>query len=330
MQPWLQFVLIFFFPSAVLGQEMEGQTDGVIPPTFKTAEVSVTSHSRIALPLGVRMAGADKLHSDGLTGKGVRVGVIDTGIDADHLGFHGMVKHRKWYRQGPLKKHGTHVAGTIHMLAPEAEIFDYRIFGTEGEISTDDALSIAIRHAVDDGCDVINMSLGMDFPDPIVGEAIAYAYENGVLMIVAAGNDGDGDVLTNEMKWPAMRPEVISIAAVKKESNLPVAYFSNSNNEVDYAHVGFDILSFKAGGGLQTMDGTSMAAPHVCGLVAALMTEGGIYSRYIKDDASLRFVLNAYFLTDIGLTGPDNSTGLGFLSYLNEEESYALWREVHP
>jgi hypothetical protein len=73
-----------------------------------------------------------------------------------------------------------------------------------------------------------------------------------------------------------------------------------------------------------------MAAPHVCGLVAALMTEGGIYSRYIKDDASLRFVLNANFLTDIGLTGPDNSTGLGFLSYLNEEEAYALWREVHP
>ncbi len=193
----------YFFSSAVLGQEMEGQTDGVIPPTFKTAEVSVTSRSHIALPPGVRMAGAYKLHSDGLTGKGVRVGVIDTGIDADHPGFHGMVKHRKWYRQGPLLSeddHGTHVAGTIHMLAPEAEIYDYRIFGTEGEISADDALPIAIRHAVDDGCDVINMSLGMDFPDPIVGEAIAYAYEKGVPLIVAVGNDGDGDVLTNEMK----------------------------------------------------------------------------------------------------------------------------------
>ncbi len=52
-----------------------------------------------------------------------------------------------------------------------------------------------------------------------------------------------------------MRPEVISIAAVKKERNWPVAYFSNSNYEVDYAHVGFNIRSFKAGGGFQTMAG---------------------------------------------------------------------------
>ena len=73
-----------------------------------------------------------------------------------------------------------------------------------------------------------------------------------------------------------------------------------------------------------------MATPHVCGLIAALMTKEGMYRKYIKDDASLRFVLNAKFLTDIGLTGPDNLTGLGFLSYLNAEESHALWREVHP
>ena len=54
-----------------------------------------------------------------------------------------------------------------------------------------------------------------------------------------------------------MRPEVISIAAVKKKENLPVADFSNSNDEVDYAQVGFDVLSFKPGGGLQIKDGKS-------------------------------------------------------------------------
>jgi hypothetical protein len=64
-----------------------------------------------------------------------------------------------------------------------------------------------------------------------------------------------------------------------------------------------------------------MATPHVCGLVAALMTMGGKYSDIIKDDASLREVLNEKYVRDIGVTGPDNETGLGFLTYLDETES---------
>jgi subtilisin family serine protease len=71
--------------------------------------------------------------------------------------------------------------------------------------------------------------------------------------------------------------------------------------------------------------GTSMATPHVCGLVAALMTKGGKYSDVIKDDASLREVLNEEYVRDIGVKGPDNETGLGFLSYLDEKQHDELW-----
>lgn len=63
-----------------------------------------------------------------------------------------------------------------------------------------------------------------------------------------------------------------------------------------------------------------MAAPHVCGLVAALMTKGGKYSDVITHDASLREVLNEKYLRDIGVKGPDNETGLGFLTFLDETE----------
>jgi hypothetical protein len=63
-----------------------------------------------------------------------------------------------------------------------------------------------------------------------------------------------------------------------------------------------------------------MATPHVCGLVTALLTKGGPYSDLVEDDASLRKLLNEKFVVDIGVTGPDNATGLGFLTYLNEEE----------
>ncbi len=62
-----------------------------------------------------------------------------------------------------------------------------------------------------------------------------------------------------------------------------------------------------------------MATPHVCGLVAALLTKDGPYSDVVKDDASLRSILGKLAI-DIGVTGPDNATGLGFLSYLNKAE----------
>ena len=68
-----------------------------------------------------------------------------------------------------------------------------------------------------------------------------------------------------------------------------------------------------------------MATPHVCGLVTALLTKGGPYSDLVEDDASLRKLLNEKFCVDIGVTGPDNATGLGFLTYLNAEEHKVLW-----
>ena len=154
------------------------------------------------LPLGVKLTGADKLRAAGLNGKGVRVAVIDSGVDADHTGFHGQVKQQVWHRYGtPLSEddHGTHVAGTIHMMAPEAEIYDYRVFGAEGN-GIDISIARSIRQAVEDGCDVINMSLGGPFASWNIGRAVQYAYENNVHMIVAAGNEGDDNILTNERR----------------------------------------------------------------------------------------------------------------------------------
>lgn len=84
------------------------------------------------------------------------------------------------------------------MMAPEAEIYDYRVFGRFGFSSINKSIARAIRSAMEDGCDIINMSLGAARRDPQIYEAVKEAYDEGVLMVAAAGNSGDGNVLTNE------------------------------------------------------------------------------------------------------------------------------------
>ncbi|CAB9530509.1 Subtilisin-like protease 1 (Fragment) [Seminavis robusta] len=266
-----------------------------------------------ALPEGVILTGGEKLHKEGLTGKGVRVAVIDSGIDQEHPGFRGQVKHKVWLRSGtPLEEddHGTHVAGTIHLMAPDAELYDYRVFGRTG-MGISAAIAKAIREATDSGCQVINMSLGGPFPTPSIKSAVEYAASKGVVMVCAAGNEGDNNPLTNEISYPAAYGECISVAAVSKKDGFPVAVFSNSNAQVDYAGIGVDVVSFKPGGGYQQMSGTSMASPHVAGLVACLMTNGKTNSNNIRE------TLNDISI-DIGTEGMDNETGVGFATYLDE------------
>mmetsp|Transcript_25744 Transcript_25744/g.37754 ORF Transcript_25744/g.37754 Transcript_25744/m.37754 type:complete len:365 (+) Transcript_25744:294-1388(+) len=314
------------------------------------------------IPQGIKITGGIKLRDAGYTGKGVKVAVIDSGVDKDHPGFNGKVVKQQFYRSGtPLSEdyHGTHVAGTVHLMAPEAEIYDYRVFGGSGKYSVDQAIVLAIDEARADGCNVINMSLGGPAPFPPIQRAVKRAYDAGIIVVCAAGNDGDDNPLTNEVSWPAAYTECISVAAVQKRDGLPVARFSNSNSQVDYSGIGVNVLSFKPGGGVMRLSGTSMACPHVAGLIASILTRelkdgnvtkpeepgGGTGAccdlfgsgsstevatpsasgdfKGVKDDATLRKVLNEKFLIDIGITGPDNETGLGFLSYLSKDELMA-------
>jgi subtilisin family serine protease len=270
------------------------------------------------------LTGGEKLRAEGLTGKGIKVAVIDSGVDDTHPGFNGKVVQQQWFRWGtPLSDddHGTHVAGTIHMMAPDAELYDYRVFGEEAGFDVDEAIAVAIVEAVYDGCHVINMSLGGRWPSLNIRTAVQYAESNGVIVVCAAGNEGDDDPLTNERGYPALWPEAISVAAVGKAEGFPVAKFSSSNPQVDYSGIGVDVTSFKPGGGLQQMSGTSMACPHVAGLIAALLSdERLIFEPGSKKDDFVREHLEKYHVVDIEKVGPDNATGIGFLTYLDKDE----------
>jgi hypothetical protein len=131
-------------------------------------------------------------------------------------------------------------------------------------------------------------------------------------------NDHTGNICT--YRYPANFRQCVNIGAVAKKDNLPRAWFTNTNDGVDYCGIGVDVVSFRPDGTFQEMSGTSMATPHVCGFITALMTKGGAYSDIIKDDKSCRALLNEKFVIDVGTEGIDNATGLGFLTYLTRDE----------
>ncbi|WP_342542370.1 S8 family serine peptidase [Paenisporosarcina sp. FSL H8-0542] len=173
--------------------------------------------------------GLNRLHAEGYTGKGIKIGILDTGIDYNHpdlkdayKGGHDFVDddsdpmettYADWKKSGKPEmngstyytNHGTHVAGIIGSrgvakdteyttvgAAPEADIYAYRVLGPYGSGQSDDIIA-AVDRAVKDDMDVINMSLGNSLNDPLYATSIAVnnAVLSGVTTVVAAGNSGD-------------------------------------------------------------------------------------------------------------------------------------------
>lgn len=182
-------------------------------------------------------------------------------------------------------------------VAPKAKLRDYRVFDQWGfpirlkdpaafverrrrnpklRLSINDvyfpieeaSIAQAIRDAVADGCDVINMSLGGGPPDRETQEAIQEARSKGVAVIAAAGNKGAG-----QRSYPAAYEETLSVAAVNvklPEGRVEKVWFSNDDSEVDVAADGYFLFSTYPRGEYQAISGTSMATPCVAGMAALL------------------------------------------------------------
>jgi thermitase len=250
---------------------------------------------------------------------GVKIGIVDTGIDQTHPELSGKVANCADSVGGVLMEgecvddslHGTHVAGTIAAKANNATgvagvDFDASLVickalrGGAGVGLTSDVAS-CITWAHSKGAKVISMSLGGG-ASTTLQNAVAAAWENGSatgsVLVAAAGNDGDSTV-----NYPAGYAQVVSVAAT--DSNDAKADFSNTNADVEVAAPGVDILSTIPGGQYATLSGTSMATPHASGVTGVLWqlfpadTAAGIRSRL--DGA----------VDDLGPAGRDQSFGFG-------------------
>ncbi len=212
------------------------------------------------------------------TGSGVRVGLIDGGVNFDHPEFaeySGQIVSRWDYIDGDslaidepggsCSGHGTLVAGVIRLIAPDADIYVYRVLDTAGR---GDGYSVAeaVLQAAEDSCSVINLSLGMVGKHPALDDALKLLRHAPITMVAAAGNDStDQGVI---FPFPANRTYCQTVAAL--DSTNQKADFSNYGQKVNVCAPGTWIYGPFLDTSYAWWDGTSFAAPFVSGMAALL------------------------------------------------------------
>lgn len=269
-------------------------------------------------PWGIARVGAPSAWSI-TTGSDVKVAVVDTGIDLDHRDLTGNIKGQV-NTINPLKTgnddngHGTHVAGTIAAInnsigvigvGPNIFLYAVKVLGKNGSGWLSDVIE-GLGWCVDNGMQVVNMSLGSSSDSQSLHDAVNAVNAAGIIQAAAAGNDG-GAVI-----YPAAYPVVIAVSAI--DNTDTAASWSSRGPEVDLAAPGAGILSTYNNGYYKTLSGTSMATPHVSGAAALALTTGvGVYDLDgdgIWDPDEVQNKLEAT-ADDLGAVGKDDFYGAG-------------------
>jgi len=237
---------------------------------------------RQVIPWGVNRIGSRWVNALGNTGQGIRIAVLDTGIDKEHedlsanfKGGYNVVDNNEDLTD--LNGHGTHVAGIIAALdndigvvgvAPDAYIYSVKVLDYAATGSASDMVA-GIEWAVDNNMQIINMSLGSDKDSISFRRSVENAYNSGILIVAAAGNSGNIMGEGDSMDYPAKYNSVISVGAT--DINDKRAKFSSTGSMLELSAPGVDIPSTLPKNKYGTLSGTSMAAPHVAGVAALIM-----------------------------------------------------------
>ena len=242
----------------------------------------------------------------------VLVAVVDTGIYWYHpdLAAHYVPLGYDWVNNDPDPMddngHGTHVAGIIGAVInnslgiaglAQVTIMAEKVLDANGEGSMSN-VALGIIHAVDRGAKIINLSLGSTETSELLHEAVKYAYDYGVLVVAAAGNDA-----TNAKSYPAGYDEAVAVSATDNLDNP--AEFTNYGDWVTVAAPGVNIYSTFADDSYAYLSGTSMASPHVAGIAAL------IWSRFPNMTRDQVWAQLQYSADDLGEPGFDVHYGFG-------------------
>jgi len=261
-------------------------------------------------------------------GRGVVVAILDTGVSIGPDGLNLVLDGYDFVDSDPDPAdsgwHGTHVAGVVAQttdngtgaasVAPGAVILPVRVLGEDGGDTV--ALAEGIVWAVEEGADIINLSLGSSGESELVLEALELAEEEGVLVVAASGNDGEDDFV----QFPASVSTVLAVGATRMDASI--APYSNQGESLDLVAPGGTLSDDEDGDGLPdgilqeawvdgawsyvVAEGTSVATPHVSGVAALVIGHG------VETPAEVRDLLRET-AQDLGDEGPDDAFGHGLL-----------------
>jgi len=266
---------------------------------------------------GVDRIDAEQVHSNN-KGTGVKVAVIDSGVDYTHSELNDYYRGGYDFVNGdndPMDDywHGTHCAGIIAAedngigilgVAPEVDLYALKVLNSEGSGSLS-SLIAAIDWAIDNDIQIISMSLGTDSSSSSLEAACNRAYDSGILLVAAAGNDGNYDGTGDSIDYPANYDSVIAVTS-STSSDLRSSY-SSTGPAAELAAPGAIIKSTVPGEGYLLSSGTSMACPHVAGSAALVWAANPGWS---NTQVRARLQETA---EDLGASGRDPWYGFGLV-----------------
>ncbi len=254
----------------------------------------------------------------GLTGAGVKVAILDSGIDYTHLDLDANYVEGKSfvsYTADPMDDdgHGTHCAGIVAaeddgagiiQVAPQASLYALKVLDANGSGYYSDII-LALQWCIDNGMQVASMSFGGG-DSLALHDACDAAYAENVLLVAAAGNNGKSPGRSNKstVDAPAMYDSVIAVAATDQSDNR--ASFSSTGPAVELAAPGVGILSTIPGGSHDEKSGTSMACPYVSGVAALVIESGESSASAVRDQMNTT-------AEDLGDPGRDPYYGYGLV-----------------
>lgn len=290
---------------------------------------------------GVKYIGSQPVHNQNINGSGVKIAVLDTGIDYSHPdlidnykgGFNFVDNNSDPWDDNCLSFlktcHGTHVSGTIAAelngfgvvgVAPKASIYAAKVLDGGGFGTATTVLS-GIEWAVNNNMNIISMSIQSTDNNTAVLDAVNAAYNSGILLVAAGGNTGGGPV-----SYPAAYDSVIAVTAI--DQNGQRASFSPIDQKIEVAAPGVNInstvcinatiLSHCLQEGYGILSGTSMAAPHVTGVAALIFSTNfpDVNGDGKRDNKDVRQIIdNTAFHP--GIPGKDDIYGYGIVDAQN-------------
>ena len=261
------------------------------------------------LPWGIERIGADIAWGDS-SGTMVNVAILDSGADLDHLDLLTNIKGN-YNTINPRKSaqddhgHGTHVAGIVAAVnndigvvgvGPQVNLYAVKVLNRKNEGSLSDIID-GLQWCIDNHMQVVNMSLGTLYSNQSFHDAIIAVHNAGIVQVAAAGNEGSGGII-----YPARYSETIAVSSVDSADQLATS--SSRGTEIDLAAPGVQIYSTYYDGLYTFKSGTSMAAPHVTGTAALVLSKYGMLT---PDEVKAKLKSTA---EDLGLPAEEQGVGL--------------------